>query len=147
MNSEPDYQIFFFVIFLTIMLTNVGYSSAQKHLRKNKVFYTLFVLSILGVVYAAFQIEIGWERKRILGILSPLLLFFYLVLYKLVDRIARRMYNRPIYFSCKISDFLGEKEAAESTWLEMIMQIGILVISLISWNEVIDWVTMYCATT
>ncbi|MGS4346345.1 hypothetical protein ACKUSY_12280 [Myroides odoratus] len=147
MRNEPDYELFFFLIFLTVILTNVGYSSAQKHLRKNKVFYPILILSILGVVYAAFQIEIGWQRKSIFGILSPLFLFFYLVLYKLVDRIAYRMYNRHIYFSCKVSSFLGEKEATEATWLETFMQIGIIAVSLISWNKVIEWVTLYCATT
>ena len=147
MRNEPDYELFFFLIFLTVTITNVGYSSAQKHLRKNKVFYPLFIFSILGVVYAASQIEIGWQRKSIFGILSPLFLFFYLVLYKLVDRIAYRMYNRHIYFSCKVSDFLGEKEAAEATWLESLMQIGILVVAFIGWNKVVDWVILYCATT
>lgn len=143
MENEPDYQIFFFVIFSTIWLGNICYSPVHKHLQSKKVFYTLLILSIVGVIYACFKIEIGWEHKRIMGILSPLYLFFYLLLYKLANAIALKKYKRPIYFSCRVSRFLELKEAEASTGLEFLLQMAILVTSSILWVAIIEYVKSF----
>lgn len=138
MNSEQDYFFLFFVIFMTLCIGNVLYSPIHKYLRNTAVFYTLLVLSIVGVIYACFEIEVGWEHKPILGILSPLLLLFYLLLYKIADAIALKIYKRHIYFSCRLSNYFSIKEAEESTWLEWFMQVAILFGSALLWLAVIE---------
>ncbi|QQU03097.1 hypothetical protein [Myroides odoratus] len=144
MNSEPDYQIFFFVIFMGVWMSTFVYSPILTYLRKPKVFYSLLILSIIGIIYACFQIKVGWEHRRIIGILSPLLLFIFLLLYKIANLIALKKYNRPMYFSCRISTYLKLKEAEESTWLEWMMQAAITLGATLLWNVVVelveDWV-------
>lgn len=144
MNSEPDYQIFFFVIFMGVWMSTLIYSPILTYLRKPKVFYSLLILSIIGIIYACFQIKVGWEHRRIIGILSPLLLFIFLLLYKIANLIALKKYNRPMYFSCRISTYLKLKEAEESTWLEWMMQAAITLGATLLWNVVVelveDWV-------
>jgi len=146
MNSEPDYEIFFFVIYMGVWISNLIYTPILIYLRKPKVFYSLLILSIVGVIYACFQIKVGWEHKRILGILSPLLLFIYLLLYKLANQIALKKYKRPMYFSCRLSNYLRLKEAEESTWLEWIMQAVITLGTILLWHTavelVVDWVSI-----
>ncbi|WP_233266250.1 hypothetical protein [Myroides fluvii] len=119
---------------------NLLYSPIHRYLRNTAVFYTLLVLSIVGVIYACFEIEVGWEHKPILGILSPLLLLFYLSLYKIADTIALKKYKRHMYFSCRISNYFYIKEAEESTWLEWFMQAGLLLGSVLLWLAVIEFI-------
>lgn len=146
MNSEPDYQIFFFVIYMGVWISNLIYSPILSYLRKPKVFYSLLILSLVGIIYACFQIKVGWEHRRIIGILSPLLLFIYLLLYKIANQIALKKYNRPMYFSCKLSNYLGLKEAEEATWLEWIMQAVITLGAFLLWHAAVelveDWISI-----
>lgn len=125
-------------------MSTLIYSPILTYLRKPKVFYSLLILSIIGIIYACFQIKVGWEHRRIIGILSPLLLFIFLLLYKIANLIALKKYNRPMYFSCRISTYLKLKEAEESTWLEWMMQAAITLGATLLWNVVVelveDWV-------
>jgi len=143
MNSEPDYQIFFFVIFMGVWVSTLIYSPILTYLRKPKVFYSLLVLSIIGIIYACFQIKVGWEHRRIIGILSPLLLFIFLLLYKIANLIALKKYKRPMYFSCRLSNYLRLKEAEESTWLEWIMQAVITLGAILLWHTAVELVVAW----
>ncbi|MDM1043317.1 hypothetical protein HX004_02370 [Myroides sp. 1354] len=140
MNSYFDFSPLFFGVFFILMMSSLIYSPIHSYLRKQNVFYALFILSIIGVIYACFQIKIGWEHKEILSALTPLLLLFYLLLYKIADVIALKIYKRHIYFSCRLSNYFSIKEAEESTWLEWFMQVAILFGSALLWLAVIEFV-------
>lgn len=140
MNSYFDFSPLFFGVFFILMMSSLIYSPIHSYLRKQNVFYALFILSIIGVIYACFQIKIGWEHKEILSALTPLLLLFYLLLYKIADAIALKKYKRHIYFSCRLSNYFYIKEAEESTWLEWFMQVAILFGSALLWLAVIEFV-------
>lgn len=140
MNSYFDFSPFFLGVCFILMMSSLIYSPIHSYLRKQNVFYTLFILSSIGVIYACFQIKMGWEHNEILSVLSPLLLLFYLLLYKIADTIALKKYKRHIYFSCRISNYFYIKEAEESTWLEWFMQAAVLFGSALLWLAVIEFV-------
>jgi hypothetical protein len=79
------------------------------------------------------QVEENWEKYQKINALGPILVITYLILYKLADFVALKKYNRHMYFSCRISNYIGTQEAEEATWLEFLMQFSLLMISMFVW--------------
>ena len=66
------------------------------------------------LVVSSYQVEENWENYQKTNALGPILLISYLLLYKLADFIALKKYNRHMYFSCRISNYIGTKESEEA---------------------------------
>ena len=85
------------------------------------------------LIVSGYQIDVNWENYQKTNALAPILVISYLVLYKLADYVALKKYNRHMYFSCRISNYMEKEEAKEATWLEFLMQFSLLMISMFVW--------------
>jgi hypothetical protein len=85
------------------------------------------------LIVSGYQINVNWENYQKTNALAPILVISYLVLYKLADHVALKKYNRHMYFSCRISNYMEKEEAKEATWLEFLMQFSLLIVSMFVW--------------
>ena len=134
-DSEPIHFLIFIISFFSVWFANLLYSPIHKYLRDKKVYLTLLILSIIMLIISVNQIEVDWENSQKVNAFGPIQLISYLILYKLVDFIALKKYNRHMYFSCRLSNYLEDEEAKEATWLEFLMQFLILIISILAWRK------------
>ncbi|MFN3754033.1 hypothetical protein [Flavobacterium sp.] len=130
----------FIISFFSVWFANVLYSPTHKYLRDNKVHFILVAISIIMLIASVLQIKPDWEKFQKVNALGPILLICYLALYKLFDFIALKKYNRHMYFSCRISNWMEKEEAKEATWLEFVMQFSLLMISMFLWWKLGDWI-------
>lgn len=132
-NSENLYYLIFCISFLGVWFVNLLYSPIHKYLRSEKVYYILLIVSTLMLIVSYNQVEPNWEKYQKVNALAPILILTYIILYKLADYIALKKYNRHMYFYCRISYYMEDEEARESTLLENLMQFSILIISMFIW--------------
>jgi len=132
-DSESLHFLIFFTSFLSVWFANLLYSPIHKYLRDNRVYFSLIILAVLMLIVSICQVEDSWEDYQKTKSLVPSQVIIYLILYKFADLIALRKYNRHMYFSCRISNYLEDEEAKESTWLEFFMQFSLLLISMFAW--------------
>ena len=125
--------LFFFVSLLGMWCITFLYSPLHKYLRNYKVFRSFLILSILMMIISICLIKGDWDSQRKLNSFSSIVIIIYLFLYKLVDFISIKKYNRHIYFNSKFSGYFKDEEWKESTWLEFFMQISILLIPIFTW--------------
>ncbi len=132
-NTESLHSTIFIFSFFSVWFANLLYSPIHKYLRDNRVYFTLLIVAIVMLVVSSYQVEENWENYQKTNALGPILLISYLLLYKLADFIALKKYNRHMYFSCRISNYIGTQESEEATWLEFLMQFSLLMISMLVW--------------
>ena len=132
-DPEPIHSLIFFVSFFGVWFANLIYSPLHKYLRENRVYTIILILAIMLLIISVNQVEVDWENYKKVNALGPIQLISYLILYKVVDFIALKKYNRHVYFSCRISNYRGDEEAKKTTWLEFFMQHAILIISMLLW--------------
>lgn len=142
-HSEQIYTGIFFISFLSAFFTNMLYAPINKLLRDKSVYFTVLSIAIVMLVVSSYQIKPHWEEHEKVNAFAPLIIISYLLFFKLADLIAIKIYNRPLYFSCRLSRIFGDQESEDATFLEFVIQTSILMFSFLIWWLIGEFMTRY----
>lgn len=137
--SKDLETIYFFIVctsFFGVWFPNLLYSPIHGYLRDKRNYTAIFLIAVLLLIISIYIIEPSWEKHEKSNALSPIILISYLLLYKIANKISQMKYNRDMNFSCRISKWIGKEEAEQSTILESIIQLAMLIIAMLIWGYI-----------